>query len=56
MKKLVIVALALAAWPAVAQAASNATCWTPFPGMGWFGHLFQIQCDAVRNPGGGIGR
>jgi hypothetical protein len=24
--------------------------------MGWFGHLFQIQCDAMNNPAGGISR
>jgi opacity protein-like surface antigen len=56
MKRFLIAALVLATLPTVAQAASNPTCWTPFPGMGWFGHLFQIQCDAVNNPGGGIGR
>jgi len=57
MKRFLIVALVIAAAPTAAQAGTgSSTCWTAFPGMGWFGHLFQIQCDAMNNPAGGISR
>jgi len=57
MKKLLIAALVMAAAPGAAQAGTGSvTCWTAFPGLGWLNHLFEIQCDAINNPGGGISR